>query len=152
MGDHLTRNKDVVRVHFRALSSGDAATFEATHDPAGMNHAPGPFDLSLWPDEGRPFGPAEALETFEWLRTAIPDIDIVVEDLTAEGDQVIAWVRFSGTQTGPLGPIPPSHKRVDFCHAHRFRLCDGRIVEHWAIRDDLRGMLQMGVVQPPERP
>ena len=152
MTDALTRNKDVVRTHFWALSSGDGATFEATHDPAGINHAPAPFDLSLWPDEGRPFGPAEARETFQWLRTAFPDIHAEVEDLVAEGDQVIAWVRFTGTQTGPLGPAPPSRKRADFYHAHRFRLRDGRIIEHWAIRDDLRAMLQTGVVQPPKRP
>jgi hypothetical protein len=29
---------------------------------------------------------------------------------------------------------------------------DGKLVEHWAIRDDLAAMLQLGVVPPAARP
>jgi hypothetical protein len=29
---------------------------------------------------------------------------------------------------------------------------DGKLAEHWAIREDLPAMLQLGVVQPPGRP
>ncbi len=36
--------------------------------------------------------------------------------------------------------------------AHRFRLRDGRIVAHWAVRDDLRAMIQSGVIRPPLPP
>jgi predicted ester cyclase len=146
------RNKEVVRAAFAALSNGDADAYANAHDPNGLNHAPGPFDLSAWPADGKPFGPAEARETFEWLRGGSPDLRVEVEDLVAEGDQVVAWVRMTGSQTGSMGPIPPTGRAFDFHHAHRFRLRNGRIVEHWAVRDDLRAMIQTGVVTPPGRP
>jgi len=151
VGDEQDRNKDVVRTHFAALSRGDADAFADTHDPYGLNHAPAPFDLSDWPPEGRPFGPAEARETLAWLRAGSPDLQVAIEDLIAEGDQVVAWIRMTGTMTGSRGPVPASGRPVDFRHAQRFRLRDGRIVEHWAVRDDLRAMIQAGVVTPPGR-
>ncbi len=152
MSEVQARNKEVVRTHFAALASGDAEAFAATHDPDGRNHAPAPFDLSEWPSEGKPFGPAEARETLAWLRTGSPDLNVEIEELLAEDDQVVAWVRVTGTLTGPRGPVPGSGRVVDLRHAHRFRLRDGRIIEHWAVRDDLRAMIQAGVVAPPERP
>ena len=69
--------------------------------------------------------------------------------LVAEGESVIAWVRMSGTQSAQIGAIAATGKHVEFHHAHRFRLSDGQIVEHWAVRDDLRAMLQTGVVTAP---
>ena len=103
-----------------------------------------PFDLSDWPVEGKPFGPREARETFAYLRSFSPDLRIEIEELLADGDQVVAWLRATGSS--------PSGRRGDFRHAHRFRLRDGLIVEHWAVRDDLRAMVQAGVVAPPGPP
>ena len=143
MSVDLEANKALIRRHFRALGEGDVDAFAATHASGGRNHAAGPFDSSVWPPEGKPFGPAEARETFDWLRGMSPDLTVEIEDLLAEGDQVVAWIRMTGTRPG--GP-------VDFRHAHRFRVRDGLVVEHWAVRDDLLAMVQSGVVTPPGRP
>jgi predicted ester cyclase len=35
--------------------------------------------------------------------------------------------------------------------AHMFRVTDGKISEHWAVRDDLGMMQQLGVLPPPTR-
>jgi ketosteroid isomerase-like protein len=152
MTNDLDRNKGLVRAHFEALDTGNYDALDRLHDPAGRNHAPGPFDLSEWPAEGRPFGPAEVRATFEWLRGGAADLHVEVEDLIAEGDQVDAWVRMTGTQAGAGGPVPAAGRATDSRHVHRFRIREGRIVEHWAVRDDLRAMLQAGVIQPPDRP
>ena len=58
----------------------------------------------------------------------------------AEARETLAWLRAGSPDLN-----------VDVRHAHRFRLRGGRIVEHWAVRDDLRAMLQAGVVTPPDR-
>jgi predicted ester cyclase len=143
-------NKAVIRQHFAALAAGDADAFAATHAPDGRNHAAAPFDLSEWPSDGKPYGPDEARSTLVWLREGLPDLRAEVEELLAEGDQVVAWVRLTGTQRGPGGPVEAASGRfVDVRHAHRFKLRDGRIIEHWAVRDDLRAMVQGGIVEPP---
>lgn len=147
----MDRQKAAVRAHFAALSSGDYTRLDSIHDPDGRNHAPAPFDLSEWQPEGRPYGPAHVRETFDWLRASAPDLKVDIEDLVAEGDRVIAWLRMTGTQTGSSGPIQPTGRKVDFHHAHRFRFRNGLIFEHWAVRDDLRAMVQAGVVVPPGR-
>ena len=36
-------------------------------------------------------------------------------------------------------------------HVHLYRVADGKIAEHWAVRDDLGMLLQLGALpQPPE--
>jgi hypothetical protein len=149
--DVVSVNKAAVLVHFAALRTGDFSLLETIHAETGRNHAQSPFDLSLWPAEGVPFGPREVQGTFEWLRRAMPDLEVEVESLIAEADEVIAWIRLKGTQTGQDGPTPSTGRRVDFRHAHRFRLENGSIVEHWAVRDDLRALIQAGVISPPGR-
>ncbi|MDQ6709348.1 MAG: ester cyclase [Candidatus Dormibacteraeota bacterium] len=142
-------NKAVVREHFKALASGDFSDLERIHHPDGRNHAPASFDLSDWPSEGKPFGPEEAKATFEWLRVGFPDLMVTIEDLISEDDRVVARIRLVGTQTGSVGPLPPSGRKTDVEHIHIFRLDGGRIIEHWAVREDLKGMLQTGVISPP---
>ena len=144
MDDEQARNKAVIEAHARALEAGDVEAFAATHAADGVNHAPAPFDLTEWPAQGKPFGPKEARETFAYIRSFSPDLRVEVEELLADGDQVVAWLRMTGTA--------PGGRRVDFRHAQRFRLRDGLIVEHWAVRDDLRAMVQAGAVTPPGPP
>ena len=44
----------------------------------------------------------------------------------------------------PWGKIPPSGKHFSVRHVHLYRVTDGRITEHWAVRDDLGLLLQIG--------
>ena len=150
--DDLERNKALIQAYWQAVNAEDYATLESIHDPAARNHAPAAFDVSEWPAEGKPFGPGEVRETYQWIRRSQPDLHVDVEALIAEGDQVVAWVRATSTLTGTGGPIPPTGRSLDFHHAHRFRISEDRIVEHWAVRDDLRAVVQAGVVNPPSRP
>jgi hypothetical protein len=45
--------------------------------------------------------------------------------------------------------LPASGKRFDYEQSHWFRISDGKLAEHWATRDDLSAMLQLGIVTPP---
>ena len=152
MDDERAASEGVVREWFGVFNTGDYARLERIHGNDCRNHAHGPFDLSVWPVEGQPFGPGEIRSTIEWIRTNQPDVHIDIEHVLVDGDQVVAWIRATGTPTGAGGPIPPTGKAINFTQAHRFRLQDRRIVEHWAVRDDLLSMVQAGVIQRPARP
>ena len=151
MSDERERNKKAVRAHFAALSSGDYSALERIYDPGARNYAAAPFEDNV-PVDGRPMGPADMRRTMEWLRGGMEDLKTDIEELIAEDDQVDAWVRSTGTPNGRTGPMPQAGARTDVYQVHRFRLHDGKIIGHWAVRDDLRMMIQSGVIKPPPRP
>ena len=53
-----------------------------------------------------PGGLEGARQAFDMYLTAFPDLHFTVEDLIAEGDEVVARVTMSGTQHGAFMGIP----------------------------------------------
>jgi steroid delta-isomerase-like uncharacterized protein len=82
------------------------------------------------------------------LREAIPDLRMEVHEALAEGDLVAYRATLSGTQTGPLQGIPPTGRRFSAQQMHFLRMRDGRASEHWACRDDLGMLMQLGIIPP----
>lgn len=65
-----------------------------------------------------------------------------VQQMFAVEDWVLTKARWTGTFTGPfpfigLDGVAPTGRHFDVEHVHAFRLVDGKIAEHWAVRDDL---------------
>jgi predicted ester cyclase len=88
--------------------------------------------------------------TAEWLLAQFPDLHMTIEAIVAEGDTVAVRVVSVGTNLGSLnGAGPPTGRRFTARQCHWYRIDDGKLVEHWAIRDDLSAMLQLGIVQRP---
>jgi predicted ester cyclase len=85
-------------------------------------------------------------------RTAFPDLHFTVDLMVAEDDLVMCEVSFQGTHLGMLKLIPPlegpdlqpTDRSFRVKHIHRFRMKDGQIVEHFAVRDDLSMFQQLG--------
>ena len=46
--------------------------------------------------------------------------------------------------------IPPTGRQVAYDYVHIVRFENGRVVEHWGVRDDMTLMRQLGVL--PESP
>jgi predicted ester cyclase len=115
-----------------------------------VEHAIAPFGRDA---PGRVHGPSHAREVVEWLTAQFPDLEMTFESLVAEGDMVAVRVRATGTNRGKLGGVaPPTNRRFVADQSHWYRVTDGRLCEHWATRDDLSTMVQLGVIQPPGRP
>ena len=79
-------------------------------------------------------------------RTAMPDLHFAIDDLVAEGDKV-AW-RFTarGTQTGPLGTLPPTGKKAVVTGTVTSRFTGGKWCEDYINLDVLGMMQQLGVI------
>ena len=99
---------------------------------------------------GRVKGPQAMRQSAEWLLAQFPDLHMTIEAMIAEGDTVAVRVLSEGTNLGPLnGVVPPTGKRFSARQSHWYRVQDGKLAEHWATREDLPAMLQLGVISPP---
>ncbi len=81
-----------------------------------------------------------------WVRTAFSDAHHTIDDMIAEGDMVACRITATGTHDGEFRGSPPTGKRFSVDHVHWHRLADGKLVERWAVRDDLEAAQQLGLL------
>jgi predicted ester cyclase len=144
-------NKELVSRHFEQifnLRNFDACDELISEDY--VEHALAPFGDR---EPGRVNGPRHLRAVAEWLQEQFPDGHMTVEAIVSEGDMVAARVHGEGTNLGRLnGIMPPTGKRFSSRQSHWYRIESGKLAEHWATRDDLTAMLQLGVVTRPGPP
>jgi predicted ester cyclase len=105
----------------------------------------------------RTVGRAGMKAVFETLYAVFPDFHYHIEESTAEGDRVVCKVTMTGTHrgqpklreafSGMLNGIVPTGKSVKVLQFHTFRIRDGLIAEHAAVRDDMGMVQQLGLLQ-----
>ena len=93
-----------------------------------------------------------------WLRAAYSDLHWEIHDAVHAGDLVVLHTSMAGRQTGPFvtyderaavqQAMPPNGKPFSVTQSHWFRVADGKVVEHWANRDDLGLAEQLGWIPP----
>jgi hypothetical protein len=79
----------------------------------------------------------------------------IADELMAQYYLEHAVAPFGQAEPGRVdGPVAMRQTAERFVarQSHWFRVEGGRLAEHWATREDLVAMLQLGVVQPPARP
>lgn len=72
---------------------------------------------------------------FTTITAAMPDLEVTLEHLYAEGDRVFAFMRWTGTHRAALFGTPPSGRVVTLRTAEVHRIANGQIVEHWDVVD-----------------
>lgn len=77
---------------------------------------------------------------------AFPDARTTVDEIIAEGDKVVVRSTTRATHKGALMGIQPTGRPVRYAGVDIFRLEDGKIAEHWFIRDHMTLMEQLGVL------
>ena len=102
------------------------------------------FDHMAVPEHQR--GVAAERHVMEWLLTVVPDHHFDIEDAAGDGETVAVRGTCSGTHEGELWGIAPTGKRFAVQQSHWFRVVDGKVAEHWAVRDDLGMLRQLGVL------
>jgi predicted ester cyclase len=68
------------------------------------------------------------------FREAIPDADFQIEDIIAEGDQVVVRLALTGTPVKEFPPIQAGEP-MEFRAVAVFRLDGGLVTEEWFYRD-----------------
>lgn len=144
-------NKRLIRRHFEeTFNRHNSAVCDEIMAEEFVEHAAAPFARGA---PGKVNGPRAMRQTAEWLLAQFPDLHMTIEAMVAEGDTVAVRILSEGTNLGPLnGVVPPTGKRFSARQCHWFRVEGGKLVEHWATREDLPTMLQLGIIQPPGGP
>jgi predicted ester cyclase len=142
---------ELVRTFFEdVLTKGEMDRCADLVAPLYVEHAVAPFGSH---EAGPVDGPQHLVATAGWLRDQFPDIRMEIEQVVAQGDRIAVLVRSTGTNLGRLnGVIPPTGRSFSTRQSHWFRVEGGRLAEHWATREDLPAMLQLGVVDSPAPP
>ena len=123
------------------------------HDAAGS----GAFYAADAKNHGRTVGREGMQRVFQALFSTFPDFHYRIDEATAEGERVVCKVTMTGTHRGEPTALPeafsgmltgvaPTGKKVEVLQFHSFRVVDGMIAEHAAVRDDLGMCRQLGLV------
>ena len=92
-------------------------------------------------------GVEEAKQFLSSYIAAFPDMSVSVEDVVAEGDQVVTRWTMRGTHDGEVEEFgPPTGKRVELEGITIHRIEGGKIVEEWERYDNLGVMQQLGLI------
>ena len=88
----------------------------------------------------------------QWVietRNAFPDLHLTIEELIAEGDQVVTRWTFRGTNAGAMVTpmhIPATGRQVTVPGITISRLTGGKFLENWQQGGTLGFMQQLGLV------
>ena len=84
-------------------------------------------------------------------RLGFPDVANTIEDLIAEGDNVVARWRSRATHQGEYMGIPPTGKEVEVTGITLYRIEGSKIAESWNVEDKLGLLRQIGAFPEPEQ-
>jgi len=82
----------------------------------------------------------------------VPDARQELHEIFGDGELVAVRASYRGTQSGPMGPFPPSGREVDLPLLTVFRLEEGKVAEFWIEWDNLVILKQIGAWPPPAPP
>ena len=153
MGTTRVDAKELCVRSMHIMADGTPEDFEAVVHPDARNRE----DVDE-PPATRGRGPAAFYATALWLRDAYAELRWDIHDVVSEGDLVVVHATMSGRHTGtfvgygadarPSQAFPPTGRRFATTQTHWFRVADGKVIEHWANRDDLGTAMQLGWTPP----
>ena len=134
-------NKALLRRWFDEVwNKGNAEAIDELLAADGIAHG-------LSDDESNPLkGPPDFKPFHTTFRGAFPDMEVIVEDMIAEGDKVVARCSVRGSHSGDQLGIAASNAPVAFTGIAIVRIKDGKIVEAWNNFDFMTMNKQIGVI------
>jgi pimeloyl-ACP methyl ester carboxylesterase/predicted ester cyclase len=137
----------------RMMADGSREEFHDVLHREFLNH-----EAKDEPPGSRGRGPEAAYATALWLRDAFAELSWEIHEVVVEGDLAVVHCTMSGRHVRPFAEydeearirevFPPTGRRFASTQTHWLRVADGRVIEHWANRDDLGTAFQLGWVPP----
>jgi steroid delta-isomerase-like uncharacterized protein len=137
--DTISKNKASYEKIIKILESGNVSEMDGLIAADVVDHT---LDTSITKKTGL----AGVKELFTFYHTAFPDIKTTIHKEVAEDDMLMAYWTVEGTNTGPMGGMPPTNKKIKMDGMEVVKYKDGKIVEHWEIDDNLTMMRQLGLI------
>ena len=134
-------NKAIVRHALDCLNAGHVDGFVGMLAPDYVRHC------QAMPPEMQELRGPDAMRA--WLlanQQTFPDYREEIEMLVGEGD-LIAWRSLgTGTQTGPMGPLPATGRRMSISIIGLHRVENGKLLETWTSWDNVAALRQLGLL------
>ena len=87
------------------------------------------------------------IEHILFFEKLFPEYEVIINELMAEGDRVFVRSHFIGKQEGEADGIPATNKTVDTPFALGYKIKNEKIVDFWAIADQMELFEQMGLTR-----
>lgn len=132
-------DKQLAAAYFPAFRDRDEAWWQRHIAPEFVRHDPN-LDFEVRGVEGvRKLG--------EVMHGGFSEVGFDIGDVVGERDKVLVRLKMRGKHTGPFMGNAPTNKWIDIDVIDFFRVADGRLVEHWALMDNLSLLQQIGAVK-----
>ena len=95
---------------------------------------------------GMPSGLKGMKQWHDLNNKAIPDMQVKLEDMVAEGDKVACRWTATGTHEGEFMGVPATNKQISLSGIHIDLITSGKVAETWNYSDMLGVMQQLGVI------
>jgi steroid delta-isomerase-like uncharacterized protein len=130
-------NKDLAQRSWDIVNQRNPDLLEEFYPPDFVWHEP---DQDLR-------GYEQAKQFISTFFKALPDINITIDDVIAEGDKVVTRYTIRGTHQGETEEFgPPTGRQMELEGITIHRIEDGKIVEEWERYDNLSVLQQLGLV------
>lgn len=146
-----TDARTMIEARLASMASGDLDDARRACHPEAVNR-----EALNEPPDCRTPGPEGFYATALWLRGMFSDLRWDVHEAVAQNDLVVVHATMHGRHTGPLTryspagelvlDIPATGRSFSVTQTHWFRYRDDLIAEHWANRDDLGQLVQLGLM------
>jgi steroid delta-isomerase-like uncharacterized protein len=131
-------NAELVRWAFDALNRRDVSALKQFWTDSTVERFP---DKTC-------HGAEEIGAYFQDTFDAIPDWNMEVVTIAAQGDDVFVQWHLTGTHAGPLLGIAPTGKAISIDGMDHFVVRDGKVVSNFVVVDQMQYARQIGMMPP----
>ena len=138
----VEENKALVRRFLEQVwNEQNLAVIEETLAADYFNHDPSPGEHRR--------GPSAYRQVATGYLAAFPDLHTTIEQVVAEGDDVVIRGTDRATHSGEFMGIAPTGRSVTVSWIGIYRVAGGKIVEEWISSDNLGLLRQLGAMPAP---